>query len=83
MGIRVMVQRRKSSRWKITGKLAKRAKAGYIVTNVTKRVLPVKKAIRLSKIKNSLADSTMNKIDNISLRTAKQIGLYYPTFRRS
>ncbi|NEW05946.1 hypothetical protein GK047_07980 [Paenibacillus sp. SYP-B3998] len=79
--LRIMVQRRKNSPWKVTGRLAKVAKPGYIVTNVTKTILPVRKAILLSTIKPLQLDRIISKIDNISLLTVKQIGPYYQDFQ--
>ncbi|MCS7464345.1 YheC/YheD family protein [Paenibacillus doosanensis] len=79
--LRVMVQRRKGGSWNVTGKLAKVAGKGYIVTNVRRsrgKVVPVKTAIRQSDMKGSSAEESLRSIDKVSLATAHQMRKYYP-----
>jgi len=78
--LRVMVQRRKKSDWTVTGKLAKIAGKGYIVTNIERskgKVVSVKKAIQSSKISGKYSKALMSKIDKVALRTAKHLHKYY------
>lgn len=78
--IRVMVQRNKNSKWVITGKLAKIAGAGYIITNVARskgRVSPLSAAISNSNIRGMSTRGMLNKIDQISLKAANHFERYY------
>ncbi|MCC2684610.1 MAG: yheD 8 [Paenibacillaceae bacterium] len=78
--LRVMMQRKKGSSWVLTGKLAKIAGSGYMITNIARshgRVVPVSTAIRQSNIKDASVSSIQNRIDHISLDAAKQLQKYY------
>ncbi|PZD96351.1 hypothetical protein DNH61_08340 [Paenibacillus sambharensis] len=78
--IRVMVQRTKKSGWSVTGKLAKIAGPGYIVTNVARskgRVAPLADAISSSNITGKSVKQLQSQIDRVSLRSAKQLQKYY------
>lgn len=78
--LRVVVQRRRNFAWEVmevTGKLARIAKKGYIITNVSQKILPVKTAIHLSKLRNVNVNSLLIEIDNTALLAAKQLSHFY------
>ena len=80
--LRVMVQRRsvKSSKWEVTGKLAKIAGKGYIITNVQRsngKVVSASKAIRSSDITGASISHILEEVDRISRICAKRFGQYY------
>lgn len=81
--IRVMVQRVDfSSPWAVTGKIAKIAGEGFIVTNnrlSSGSVLPVKKALQQSPLNPSCndIDFILDQIDQITLRAANSLLSYY------
>nr|WP_275983936.1 YheC/YheD family protein [Paenibacillus hamazuiensis] len=81
--LRVVVQRRRNSNsWNVTGKLAKVAGKGYIVSNITRskgRVLPVHAAIRRSTIiRKQGADA---RVHRVALLSAHKLGKMYPGHR--
>lgn len=72
-----MVQRRRNtSDWQVTGKLAKIAARGYIVTNVARTVCPVEEAIAASDLHTSL-NEILIEIDKVSLLIANHLMDYY------
>lgn len=78
---RVMVQRKKGSDWTVTGKLAKIAGAGYIITNVARskgKVAALPEAIRQSDIHGSPVKRIQGRMDRIALKAARQLSKYYP-----
>jgi glutathione synthase/RimK-type ligase-like ATP-grasp enzyme len=78
--VRVMVQKKKSSSWVVTGKLAKVAGSGYIITNIARskgKVVPLTTAIRESNIHGISASQVQSCIDRIALKAAKQLQKYY------
>jgi hypothetical protein len=78
--MRVMMQRKKGSGWVLTGKLAKIAGPGYMITNTARshgRVVTVSTAIRKSNTGGASVSSIQNRIDRISLVAAKQLKKYY------
>lgn len=79
--IRVMVQRRRGSHsWKVTGKLAKIAGAGYIITNTARsrgRVVPLSTALRRSNIRGASLSRIERSINSISLAAVRQLHKYY------
>lgn len=79
--IRIMVQRKKgpSSTWKVTGSYAKVAAQGYLVTNVTRRTIPVLEALKLARIGDR---SLLFKAERIALLAAKRLGERYPKLRQ-
>jgi hypothetical protein len=82
--LRVMVQRLRNSPWEVTGKLAKIAGKGYIITNMRRShgtLLPVEKAIYRSQLKRLSTNALLSHIDQIALLTANQLGKYYPAVR--
>lgn len=76
--IKVMVQRKKPSAWKVVGMLAVVAEKDYAVTNVSRTILPVMQAIELSLLKPTPAQS-LNCIKTICLLAAKQLERHYPS----
>lgn len=81
--LRVMVQRRKgSSKWKVTGKLAKVAKKGYIITNEIKEILIVEEAIQNSSLKESPLLGLIAEIDRVALLAAIRFGNIFTRSRR-
>jgi hypothetical protein len=82
--LRVMVQRLRNSPWEITGKLAKVAGKGYIITNMRRSkgaILPVSSAIKRSQLKGLPASELLSHIDQVALTTANQLKKYYPKIR--
>ncbi len=82
--VRVMVQRRKGSPWTVTGKLAKVAGAGFIITNVARsrgRVLPLRTALSRSNIRGASPDAINSSLSRIGLRAANRLQRYYPSLR--
>lgn len=78
--VRVMLQRSKRSGWVQTGKLAKIAGPGYIVTNVARsrgRVVPVNTAIRRSDIQGSSSSRINASLNHLSHRSAEVLQRYY------
>lgn len=80
--LRVMIQRKKDSTWKVTGMVAKVAHKGYVITNVTTTILPIKKAIQESSIKIDYQQELLSNIHDVSLQAAKRLGDVYP-FQRT
>lgn len=77
---RVMLQRRKRTGWKVTGKLAKLAGAGYIITNIARskgKVVPLSTAIRKSNIRGSSVGRIHRRMNRIARKAAKQLRRYY------
>ncbi|MFM1655054.1 YheC/YheD family protein [Brevibacillus sp. B_LB10_24] len=82
--IRIMVQRRPNSPWRVTGGLAKVAGPGYVVTNVKHsggRVLPLQTAINQSTLKQLGNEFSLIKLSWLAIRTAKRLSEVYPTER--
>lgn len=80
--LRVMVQRKsvKSSKWKVTGKLAKAAGKGYFITNVRRsrgRVLSVRTALQKSDIPKVSVEKILREVDRIALKSAKKFSKSY------
>ncbi|NOV02005.1 YheC/YheD family protein [Paenibacillus planticolens] len=79
--LRVMVQRRPSSRWQVTGKLAKVAGAGFIVTNIRMsggKVIPVEQAIQRSQLKTMRTEDLLAQLDKVALKSAAKLAPSYP-----
>jgi glutathione synthase/RimK-type ligase-like ATP-grasp enzyme len=79
--LRVMVQKRKSTPWTVTGKLVKVAGKGYIVTNIKTShgmVLPIETAFQRSSLKIASLTTLIKSINNIALKTAKCLQPFYP-----
>ncbi|BCU81865.1 hypothetical protein JIR001_16480 [Polycladomyces abyssicola] len=84
--IRVIVQRRKknSNSWRVTGKVAKLAGKGYIVTNNARSkgtVLMVESAIRKSSLKHLSEKKILSKIEKVALLSARRLTSRYPNHR--
>ncbi len=78
--LRVMVQRRDNSDdWAITGKLAKVAFEGYIITNVAKSIIPVETAIQNSCLRDYPPQELLNEIDRAVLLTARRFQTLFPS----
>ncbi|WP_171628569.1 YheC/YheD family protein [Paenibacillus plantarum] len=78
--LRVMVQRRPNSHWQVTGKLAKVAGKGFIVTNTAKShgyVITVNKAIELSNLPTLKTTELLRKLDQVALHGAAKLGPSY------
>jgi hypothetical protein len=66
--------------WTVTGKLAKVAGSGYIITNVARskgRVVPVGAAIRSSNIHGKSTKEIMRDIDGVALRAVRRLHQHY------
>ena len=83
LDFRVMVQRRKS--WKVTGKLAKIAGKGYIITNVARSkgyVLPAGTALkRALSLKSRAAKPIESRLEAVALRAAKRLNSRFSWIR--
>ncbi|KRE33979.1 YheC/YheD family protein [Paenibacillus sp. Soil724D2] len=82
--LRVMVQRRLNSPWEVTGKLAKVAGKGFIVTNIrmsSGKVVSVEHALKNSALKKMRASDLLSQLDKVALQAAKKLGPYYPWVR--
>jgi hypothetical protein len=83
--LRVMVQRHPGKQdWRVTGKLAKVAGKGYIITNVRRshgRIVPVTSALKRAGITQRSTEAMLKDIDRVALRAAKQLRRYYPWLR--
>ncbi|MFC5468805.1 YheC/YheD family protein [Cohnella suwonensis] len=75
--IRVIVQRiSKLHPWKVTGKAVKVAGEGYIVTNIERSkgtVLPFRRAIRKSSLKNASSTVLGSKMNKVAIRAATRL----------
>jgi len=81
---RVMVQRRPKGEWRVTGKLAKVAGKGYVVTNVRRsqgRIVSLEKAVRMSDIPGASTGALSALMDDVALQTARQLRKAYPSKR--
>ncbi|NOU94305.1 hypothetical protein GC093_13905 [Paenibacillus sp. LMG 31456] len=82
--VRVMVQRTNKSNWTVTGKLAKIAGAGFIITNTARskgKVVPIASAIRNSTISGISEEIVLRGIDRIALKAVKQLHSSYRWIR--
>jgi hypothetical protein len=82
--LRVMVQRKRGSSWKVTGKLAKIAGKGYIITNMRRshgRIVPVSTAIRKSNFHGVSTSRLLDRIDSVALETAGMLKRRYSHIR--
>jgi D-alanine-D-alanine ligase-like ATP-grasp enzyme len=83
-----MVQRRskKSQNWTVTGRLAKIAGKGYMITNVQRsggRVTSAEKAIRMSDVKGKdEAKQMLKQAEQISVASAKRLARTFTFIRR-
>lgn len=80
--IRVMVQRKRgSSDWAVTGKLAKIAGSGYIITNTARsrgKVVTLPTALRRSGLSSASIPHMEEQADSIALRAVRQLRRHYP-----
>lgn len=79
--LRVMVQRRKNQYdWTVTGKLAKVAAKGFVLTNYPKYLITAEEAIKHSSFK-APRSHLQEEIDRISVLTAEYLSDYYTNTR--
>jgi hypothetical protein len=77
--IRVMVQRKRSTPWTVTGHLAKIAGKGYIVTNVALSkgfVLPVRQALKGSNMSGRPVQAVIRDLCDTALWSAQRLGRF-------
>ena len=82
--LRVVVQRHGDSPWQVTGKLAKVAGKGFIVTNVGRSngtVLTVRQAIQQSQLHPFSAQEMISRVERIALLAAVYLSREYPEIR--
>jgi hypothetical protein len=81
--IRVMVQRKSESPWKVTGKLAKLANSGYAITNVNlgATILPIETALQRSSLQNLPLQTLLSQLDQVALRATERLQQQYPSLR--
>ncbi|MCI3920964.1 YheC/YheD family protein [Paenibacillus sp. TRM 82003] len=82
--LRIMVQRRRGGDWKVTGKLAKIAGSGYIVTNVARsggRVVSLQAAVRDSNIAFAARNGLEERLDRVALTAAERLQPHYRGIR--
>jgi glutathione synthase/RimK-type ligase-like ATP-grasp enzyme len=83
--IRVIVQRKSNSAvWVVTGKVAKVAGSGYIVSNIERSggtLLPLEQACPTSTIKPEQLIILQANIDRVAVMAAKRLSLLYPGHR--
>ncbi|MCZ8515781.1 YheC/YheD family protein [Paenibacillus filicis] len=83
--LRVIIQRkRNSAAWVVTGKVAKVAGRGYIVSNNGRSkgtLLPVPTALHHSTIRHHSAMNLLSKIHRVSIRSSKHLASYFPGHR--
>ncbi|NOV02328.1 YheC/YheD family protein [Paenibacillus planticolens] len=82
--LRVVLQKSTNSSWHITGKLAKIAGPGYIITNTARskgKVVPLSSAIHASTISDPSLHQINKKIDHISNRAVQCLNNHYPKLR--
>lgn len=78
--LRVMVQRHPHSKWQVTGKLAKVAGRGFIVTNIrmsSGKVVSVEHALRHSQLKSMRSGDLLAQLDKVALKSAAKLGPSY------
>jgi glutathione synthase/RimK-type ligase-like ATP-grasp enzyme len=83
--LRVIVQRKRhSSLWKVTGRVAKVAGKGYIVSNISRSkgyLLPVRTAFQHSTIKHLSSQTLLSNIDRIAILSAERLAAHFPGHR--
>ncbi|MDO7905617.1 YheC/YheD family protein [Paenibacillus sp. JX-17] len=83
--MRIIVQRKKrSSRWKVTARLAKIAGEGYIVSNLTRShgiPLRMSKALRHSSLRHMRPLVLKKRVDRISIHAARRLRRLFPGHR--
>lgn len=79
--LRIMVRRKKnnSSPWIVTGSYAKVASRGYLVTNVTSRIIPALKALQSARIGG---ERLLLQVNRTALLAAKSLARHYPDLRQ-
>ncbi|MGF7048903.1 glutathione synthase/RimK-type ligase-like ATP-grasp enzyme [Paenibacillus sp. DS2015] len=83
--MRIIVQRRHHhTTWKVTGKVAKIAGKGYIVSNIGRshgKLMLVRSALKESSLRHKSKTKLTNRIERVVLRTAKRMELLFPGHR--
>jgi glutathione synthase/RimK-type ligase-like ATP-grasp enzyme len=83
--LRVIVQRKKlSNLWIVTGRVAKVAGKGYIVSNISRSkgyLLPVRTAFQHSTIKYLSTQTLLSNIDRIALLSAERLATHFTGHR--
>lgn len=80
--LRVMVQRKKNcSQWKVTGKVAKVAQKGFVITNVVRDILPVVTSLKNSSVKEIDLQELLFEINQTVILAAIRLQKYYPRCR--
>ncbi|NEW06807.1 hypothetical protein GK047_12370 [Paenibacillus sp. SYP-B3998] len=83
--LRVIIQRkRNSAKWVVTGKVAKVAGRGYIVSNHERSkgsLLPVPIALHRSTIRHYSTQHLLSKIQRVSILSSKRLASYFPRHR--
>ncbi|WCK52502.1 YheC/YheD family protein [Aneurinibacillus sp. Ricciae_BoGa-3] len=81
--IRVMVQRKNDSPWKVTGKLAKLASLGYALTNINlgATILAIQTALQRSSLKHLSPESILSQLDQLALWAADQLHRQDPNIK--
>ncbi|MGA8944115.1 MAG: YheC/YheD family protein [Thermoactinomyces sp.] len=83
--IRAIVQRKKSSNsWTVTGKIAKVAGKGYIVSNISRSkgtVMPLEIAIKKSSLKKPSTKTLISKVDKVAILTARRLESFFKGHR--
>jgi hypothetical protein len=77
--IRVVVQRKSDEPWTLTGRLAKKANHGYMITNFRSgsTILPLEEAITLSEIHKLDETILIKNIENVALEAANLLAHDY------
>lgn len=79
--IRVMIQRRRGTPWRITGVLAKVAGPGFVVTNIKRsggKVLPFYAAVKQSNITEEASVDLVSRVKQVALRVAARLAKSFP-----
>ena len=83
--IRAIVQRRRHQKfWAVTGKIAKVAGKGYIVSNISRSngmVMPLKKAIQKSSLKHFSVRKIESKLNKVTILTARRLETFFTGHR--
>lgn len=80
--LRIMVQRKRNSPdWEVTGGLVRVALEGFIITNVTKYILPIEKVLQNTFRGQFISRDLLSEINRISLLIAIQLEKFYSQSR--
>lgn len=81
--LRVLVQRKNLTdrNWVVTGKLAKVAAKGFVISNAAKEVIPIEQAIEKSSVESINIGQVIQEIDQLALDTAHYLQDFYTKSR--